>query len=111
MKKSYFTQQLEVQGSVSKVTGSITVTMNYTIESYMSNNPSTHEEENRSRYLHKVEGFIEGKLHCKDTVKSENAVFTQISECKRVLLEDMTKMSNAPLANTFEEKMKKLGFN
>lgn len=111
MKQSIYNQELNITGSVRTVKGIITVTMNYTTETYTYNNISTHDSEKMQRRVHKVEGFVDGNLHWKKfSLKSEHEVLSEVEACKNLMTSDMQKMANSRPIKTFTEKMNDLGF-
>ncbi len=111
MKKSTFTQPLHVHGKNGAVTGMIIVTMNYSVSEITVNNPSTHDQSKKSVPVHKIEGFINDKIHWKELdITSESLLLNEIERCKKQISADMIELANKEAAKTFLEKMKDLGF-
>ena len=99
MKKSIFTQQFEITGTKRKVTGEIIVTMN---------NNTIH----CMQAVHQVESNIDGIGHqCEKDLPSEDRVLEAIEKLKKSLMIRMQELADGKGADTFLDKLKKLGFN
>ncbi len=111
MKKSTYTKSLQYKGTVRMVTGEIKVTMDWNIQEYECNNPSTHDTEKKTRRVHKIEAFIDNKKWWEDSsIVSENLVLSEVKRCGKEMMEEMKKLANNHPAKTFAKKMNDLDF-
>lgn len=111
MKQQIFTQEWETMGSVSTVKGKIVVTMNYTTKNITAHNHSTHDDIPRTIGIHKIVGYINGKVWWNSgDLDSENIVLSESERCKKQMQSDMDNLANTQPIKTFADKMKGLGF-
>lgn len=112
MAKERFTKDLSVMGKNGLFMGNILVTMNYTTAVVNRTNPSSHEQYEKVIPLHKIEGYINNKLHWKQLdLDHENMVLNEIERCEKQLLDDMHKMANEEPIKSFADKIKDLGLH
>lgn len=108
---SKYSREWSISGQYQIVRGAIIVTMNYTTQNYVYNNPSTHDEETRTRYIHKVESFINDKPWMANLeLINEASVISEVEQIKKSMDKDMEYLSNLKPEKTFSEKMSDLGF-
>lgn len=111
MKQSKFEKQLLVTGKNGTITGKIVTTMNHSTTVIKAHNPSTHDDYDKTVAVHKIEGYINDKLHWKEAyLTSENMVLNEVARCEKQMLQDMDNLANSEPIKSFTEKMKDLGF-
>jgi len=108
---SKFEKDLSVTGKNGVITGKIVTTMNYTTTVIKGTNASTHDDFEKTISIHKIEGYINDKIHWKEMdLNSENMVLNEVERCEKQLLSDMHDMANKEPIKSFVDKMKDLGF-
>lgn len=106
-----YKKQLMVHGTNSVVNGQIIITMNHSTKTVTGTNASTHDDFEKTVWIHKVEGFIDSELWWNKTnLQSENSVLEQSKKCEEQMLEHMNKLANDKPIEHFAEQIKKLGF-
>jgi hypothetical protein len=111
MRISKFEKDLSVTGKNGVITGKIVITMNYTTNVMKGTNPSTHDDFKKTIFIHKIEGYINNKIHWMEMdLNSENMVLNEAERCEKKLLSDMHDMANKEREKSFVDKMKDLGF-
>ncbi len=83
--------------------------MNYKSENYNYTNHSTHEDGLRSRWIHKLQAFINDQhFHEVVDLTSEEDVLKQTDKCKITMEREMHRLANAKQEKSFVEKMNEL---
>lgn len=111
MKQSKFVQEFFHEGLLSNVTAKIVVTMNYTFNFVIRNNPVAHDDYPQRIYFHKIESYINGDIyHTIDKIENEADVIKEVKKLKTKLQKLIEEMSNLPAQKTFINEMRELGF-
>jgi hypothetical protein len=112
MRISKFERNLSVTGPQGKIKGQIVVTMNHLSSTVTGTHAVTHDDFTKTIYMHKVEGFADGKIVFIDkNCLTEDAVLAQVKNCEKQVLEQLQYLANNQPEPTFLEKLKELGFN
>lgn len=110
MKKSDFQKEVIVGGVNGEFNGFVILKFNYAKKTKEVHNPSTHDEESRTFFVHRIEMIVSGKVIKSDEFRneSESAAFADAYE--KNLTEVLKLMADEPKKNSIEEKLESKGY-
>ena len=109
MKQSIFKKELSVTGKNGTFTGLVIATLNHTTKSISGTHAGSHDDYTKTIPVHKVEGFVNGKIWSGNPEIHHEALVLSVSQQMINAVEkELLKLANEDPEPTFIDKMTKL---